>query len=117
MNKSVKIFTAVCISAVIFSSCKKKEEVHGNVAEQENNTREITATISLGFSTNLEDPRGKASVLFKEDVEKNSNGRIKIDIRRRDKRQSRYDRFERGKFCGLCNETRNFRNAVFVLDF
>ncbi len=80
MNKSVKIFTALCISAVIFSSCKKKEEVHGNIAEQENNTREITATISLGFSTNLEDPRGKASVLFKEDVEKNSNGRIKIDI-------------------------------------
>ena len=45
MNKSVKIFTALCISAVIFSSCKKKEEVHGNVAEQENNNKELATMI------------------------------------------------------------------------
>lgn len=80
MNKSKVIFATLCISAVLFASCRKKEESSEKSAQQDEKKSEITATITLGFSTNLEDPRGKASVLFKENVEKNSNGRIKIDI-------------------------------------
>ena len=37
-------------------------------------------TIKLGYSTGENDPRGVASKLFKEEVEKNSKGSIKIDI-------------------------------------
>ena len=37
-------------------------------------------TIKLGYSTNASDPRGVASKLFKEEVEKNSKGNIKVEI-------------------------------------
>jgi len=37
-------------------------------------------SVKLGFSTNMQDPRGVASKLFKDEVEKNSNGKIIIDI-------------------------------------
>jgi tripartite ATP-independent transporter DctP family solute receptor len=37
-------------------------------------------TIKLGYSTNSADPRGVASKLFKEEVEKNSKGNIKVEI-------------------------------------
>ena len=37
-------------------------------------------TIKLGYSTNSSDPRGVASKLFKEEVEKNSKGNIKVEI-------------------------------------
>ena len=37
-------------------------------------------TIKLGFSTNMEDPRGVASNLFKDEVEKNSRGKILVEI-------------------------------------
>jgi tripartite ATP-independent transporter DctP family solute receptor len=37
-------------------------------------------TIKLGYSTNSKDPRGVASQLFKEEVEKNSKGNILIEI-------------------------------------
>lgn len=79
-NAKTKIFvTFLCSVALIFSSCNKKNSVQANESESEEK-KEISATISLGFSTNLEDPRGAASLLFKDEVEKNSAGRIKIDI-------------------------------------
>lgn len=78
MNKS-KIILLSLASALLFSSCNKKKEVQP-VEKNAENSEVTTATISLGFSTNMEDPRGVASLLFKEEVEKNSNGRIKIDI-------------------------------------
>ena len=37
-------------------------------------------TIKLGYSTKSSDPRGVASKLFKEEVEKNSKGNIKVEI-------------------------------------
>ena len=76
----LKLFTAcLCALGVLFVSCNKKN-VSQNVADKSDETTAEIATISLGFSTNMEDPRGVASQLFKEEVEKNSNGRIKIDI-------------------------------------
>lgn len=38
------------------------------------------AKIKLGYSTSESDPRGRAAKFFKEEVEKNSKGSIKIDI-------------------------------------
>lgn len=37
-------------------------------------------TIKLGYSTSESDPRGVASKLFKEEVEKNSKGSIKVEL-------------------------------------
>ncbi|MCR4821473.1 MAG: TRAP transporter substrate-binding protein [Treponema sp.] len=76
-KRKLFIFVSCIFSLVLLSCNKKKAEVVQTEPESESAK---TATISLGFSTNLEDPRGVASILFKEEVEKNSNGRIKIDI-------------------------------------
>ncbi|WP_407428755.1 TRAP transporter substrate-binding protein [Treponema sp.] len=77
MNKLKFIF--LCALPLLFASCNKKAETKAE-PQTENTAKELSAAISLGFSTNLEDPRGKASLLFKEEVEKNSNGRIKIEL-------------------------------------
>lgn len=78
MSKIKFALLGICVLALL-SSCNKKNA--SQVAEkQQEAEKAVSATISLGFSTNLEDPRGVASILFKEEVEKNSNGRIKIDI-------------------------------------
>lgn len=78
MSKIKFALIGICVLALL-SSCNKKKE--SQVAEKQSDVEKaVSATISLGFSTNLEDPRGVASILFKEEVEKNSNGRIKIDI-------------------------------------
>ena len=78
MNKS-KIILFGLSFALLFSSCNKKK-VNENVEVKPEESAETNATITLGFSTNMDDPRGVASVLFKEEVEKNSGGRIKINI-------------------------------------
>lgn len=78
MSKIKFALLGICVLALL-SSCNKKNA--SQVAEKQPEVEKaVSATISLGFSTNLEDPRGVASILFKEEVEKNSNGRIKIDI-------------------------------------
>ena len=78
MSKIKFALLGICVLALL-SSCNKKNA--SQVAEKQLEAEKaVSATISLGFSTNLEDPRGVASILFKEEVEKNSNGRIKIDI-------------------------------------
>lgn len=68
----------VFISFICFAGCTKKSA--GNVIVSE--TEEVSApvTVSLGFSTSMQDPRGEASLLFKEEVEKKSEGRILVDI-------------------------------------
>lgn len=79
MSKSRFITAGLCAFAVLFASCNKKK-VDQPVEKAKEVTRIENAVISLGFSTNMEDPRGVASLLFKEEVEKATNGRIKIDI-------------------------------------
>jgi len=79
MSKAKIPAVLALICAVLLASCNKKAVVQNAAVEAESSHAE-EATISLGFSTNLEDPRGVASLLFKEEVEKNSNGKIKIDI-------------------------------------
>lgn len=70
---------AACAAIVLsLCACRQKrgaEDGAGGAREDE------AVTISLGFSTNMDDPRGIASLLFKEEVERNSNGRITVDIR------------------------------------
>ena len=78
MSKKIFVLFA-CSFALLFASCNKKNGAQAAENPQESENA-LSATISLGFSTNLEDPRGVASLLFKDEVEKNSNGRIKIDI-------------------------------------
>lgn len=78
MNK--KIFFFMAAISVAFVSCDKKDAAQLKENQQAETGKAETATISLGFSTNLEDPRGVASLLFKDEVEKNSDGRIKIEI-------------------------------------
>ena len=79
MNKTKAALCAFSLFALLFASCNKKNVMQDSAKKVD---EEVTSnvTISLGFSTNMEDPRGVASALFKEEVEKNSNGRIKIVI-------------------------------------
>lgn len=75
------VVCALCAVALIsFSACKKQQKPVVSSAKPEKMQMPEYITITLGFSTNMEDPRGVASKLFKDEVEKNSNGRIKIDI-------------------------------------
>ncbi len=78
-KKFIPVIFAAIAAISLFSACKKKsvDTVSASGAESEAAQK---ATISLGFSTNISDPRGVASVLFKEEVEKNSDGRIHIEI-------------------------------------
>ncbi|MBR0031776.1 MAG: TRAP transporter substrate-binding protein [Treponema sp.] len=72
------LWGAVCAALVVsLCSCKKKQEekVVEKVVEEVK-----PVTIKLGFSTNMEDPRGVASNLFKDEVEKNSRGKILVEI-------------------------------------
>ncbi|MDO4961590.1 MAG: TRAP transporter substrate-binding protein, partial [Eubacteriales bacterium] len=43
-------------------------------------TDEPQVTLKLSFSTNVEDPRAKASVQFKEEVESKTNGAVTVEI-------------------------------------
>ena len=74
-----KILMMALAACVVFAGCKKTQKATLADAAKDTETIE-SVTITLGFSTNKEDPRGVASQLFKEEVEQNSNGRIKIDI-------------------------------------
>ena len=81
MSKSkfgMTLCVVLCAFGLLFSSCNKKNVNQNQVSQSEESAQSVT--ISLGFSTNLEDPRGVASLLFKDEVEKNSNGRIKVMI-------------------------------------
>ena len=77
MVKRILMLTLAVSVALV--GCKKTQKATLHTDEQDNQAIE-NVTITLGFSTNMEDPRGVASQLFKEEVEQNSNGRIKIDI-------------------------------------
>ena len=80
MSKSRLILAGLCGFVLLFLSCNKKKAVQATVERKQEESKIENAVISLGFSTNMEDPRGVASLLFKDEVEKASNGRIKIDI-------------------------------------
>lgn len=79
MSRKKIALAGMCVLGILFLSCNKKSAAQNQVGPQEEAAAE-SATISLGFSTNLEDPRGVASLLFKDEVEKNSNGRIRIIV-------------------------------------
>ncbi|WP_191018261.1 TRAP transporter substrate-binding protein [Treponema zioleckii] len=79
MNKSKFSFAALCALVAFFSfSCNKKTLLEEQTSETK--IEEKNVVISLGFSTNMEDPRGVASLFFKNEVEEKSGGRIKIEI-------------------------------------
>lgn len=96
-----KLFFTLLISCILFSTgCGSSventapAETSSSLAKSRSPQREIdidteikvpqrtdgTITLSLGFSTNREDPRGIASQQFKEEVEKNTNGTVQIAL-------------------------------------
>ena len=81
MNKMLGAVLGLGLCGLLSPSCKKEAarqaEIQGTEVKQSSVSM---AKISLGFSTSMEDSRGVASLLFKEEVEKNSNGQITIDI-------------------------------------
>lgn len=79
-HEALGVFAALSLALTMASGCKKQQSAVQNAEEKAVQTLPENITIMLGFSTNMEDPRGIASQLFKDEVEKNSNGRIKIDI-------------------------------------
>lgn len=80
MNK-IKLCFAGLSLALIFISCNKKQEETPtlNIPKAEKNFVN-NANLTLGFSTNMQDPRGQASILFRDEVEKNTQGRITVNI-------------------------------------
>ncbi len=66
---------------LILASCSKKQEESAslNIPKAEK-TYVTNAILNLGFSTNMQDPRALASILFRDEVEKNTQGRITINI-------------------------------------
>ena len=77
------IFLCGLMVLSLLSSCKKKTEkielsnyTHKPVVQDSDDA----ITLHLGFSTNMEDPRGRASLLFQKEVDEKTDGRIKIVI-------------------------------------
>ena len=66
---------ALCVA---LAGCEKSPQTARPAARQGDSPKAVT--ISLGFSTNMDDPRAVASQLFKEEVEQNTNGRITVEI-------------------------------------
>lgn len=97
----VKRLTVAAVAlCVVFAGCKKTQNVAARPQAENAVGGSTSVTITLGFSTNKEDPRGVASLLFKEEVEQNSNGRITVDIQADGKRGSDADLIE-----GVVNDT------------
>lgn len=80
MNKTKLLLASLICSALFFTACNKPEKNETFKIKEKKVSYIKEATISLGFSTNMEDPRAIASLLFKDEVEKNTDGRIKISI-------------------------------------
>ncbi len=80
MAKKLMVWAMCALALLSLNACKKQQKLVQNKQVQETVSEVEHVTISLGFSTNAEDPRGLASKLFKEEVEQNSNGRITISI-------------------------------------
>lgn len=76
-KKLTAVAVALCIVCV---GCKKMQNSAARPKTDAVSGGNEAVTITLGFSTNKEDPRGVASLLFKEEVEQNSNGRITVAI-------------------------------------
>lgn len=81
-KKSLLLLCCMMALCLLFS-CKKKNE---NI-ELSNYTykpvvqdSDDAIMLHLGFSTNMEDPRALASLLFQKEVDEKTNGRIKIVI-------------------------------------
>ena len=64
----------------LFSGCSKNKNSQMVLPEDKTSESNYHYTIRLAFSTNMEDPRGRACQLFKEEVEKRTEGRIHISI-------------------------------------
>ena len=69
MNKSKFSFAALCALVAFFSfSCNKKTLPEEQTFETK--IEEKNVVISLGFSTNMEDPRGVASLFLRMKLKK-----------------------------------------------
>ncbi|MDE5798276.1 MAG: TRAP transporter substrate-binding protein, partial [Treponemataceae bacterium] len=75
-----RLAVAALALCVVCAGCNKTQNVAARPKTDDAGSGSTPVTITLGFSTNKEDPRGVASLLFKEEVEQNSNGRITVDI-------------------------------------
>ncbi|MDE6736355.1 MAG: TRAP transporter substrate-binding protein [Treponemataceae bacterium] len=75
-----RLAVAALALCVVCAGCNKTQNVTARPKTDDAGSGSTLVTITLGFSTNKEDPRGVASLLFKEEVEQNSNGRITVDI-------------------------------------
>ena len=79
VTRTVAFLAALALSASL-GACKKQRSGAAADGGEEALQAPGSITITLGFSTNMSDPRGVASQLFKEEVEQRSGGRIRIDI-------------------------------------
>ena len=75
MVRKLMMAAALCVA---LAGCEKSPQAARPAARQGDSPKAVT--ISLGFSTNMDDPRAVASQLFKEEVEQNTNGRITVEI-------------------------------------
>ncbi|AKL96509.1 tripartite ATP-independent periplasmic transporter solute receptor, DctP family [Clostridium aceticum] len=71
---TVTLFVAGCGSSTNQSTGNNTDNNAGGASE------EASITLKLGFSTNEEDPRAIAAKQFKEEVERNTNGSVEVQI-------------------------------------
>ncbi len=87
MKHRVTLFLSILLSlALLLCSCSAPAEQPSEPAPESESSSEQapadeqTITIKIGYSTNEEDPRGLASVMFKEMVEEQSGGSLVVEI-------------------------------------
>jgi len=79
----MKKLLAILICAILVfatCACSKQSADEGAPSGQQSETIGPDITLKIGFSTNEEDPRGVASKKFKEIVEEQSKGTIKVEL-------------------------------------
>lgn len=86
MKKLLAVILAAAFAGSALTGCSGSQsasstgETASAAASGSSASPDPSITLKLGFSTNEEDPRAKAATQFKDEVEKKTNGAVKVQI-------------------------------------
>lgn len=81
--KILNKITILFLTAIsLFTSCSKKNQITPaiEIIENQKKKNDIMNTLTVAFTTDIDDPRGQACLLFKKIVEEKTNNELLINI-------------------------------------
>lgn len=86
MKKLLAVLLAAAFAGSALTGCggngsaSQSASSTGGAASASSASSDPSVTLKIGFSTNEEDPRAKAASQFKDEVEKKTNGAVKVEL-------------------------------------